>query len=89
MLNNELNHTEFSVKSGERMFVNGVVGIESFDSTYLELKLSNTGMSVEGENMKIESLDHSNGELVIVGKIQGVFYSNGKKKSGFFSQIFG
>ena len=37
----------------------------------------------------VYSLDHSNGELVIVGKIQGVFYSNGKKKSGFFSQIFG
>ena len=46
-------------------------------------------MSIEGENMKIESLSQQGGELIIVGKIDGVMYTKPKKKNGFFSGIFG
>lgn len=88
-MSNEVVHTEFCVKSGEKMLVNGVVGIESFESSYVELELSDNRMTIEGENMKIESLDHSTGHLTIKGKIQGVYYSKQNRKNGFWAKIIG
>lgn len=89
MASNEMKHTGFSVKGGERLNVDGVKTVESFEPTYVTLELVSGGMSIEGENMKIESLNQQGGELIIVGKIDGVMYIKPKKKSGFFSGIFG
>lgn len=89
MASNEMKHTGFSVKGGESLNVDGVKTVESFEPTYVTLELVSGGMSIEGENMKIESLSQQGGELIIVGKIDGVMYTKPKKKNGFFSGIFG
>ena len=89
MASNEMKHTGFTVKGGERLNVDGVKTIEAFEPTYVTLELVSGGMSIEGENMKIESLSQQGGELIIVGKIEGVMYAKAKKKSGFFTWIFG
>ena len=89
MANNEMKHTGFTVKGGERLNVDGVKTVDSFDPTYVTLELVTGGMRIEGENMKIESLSQQGGELVIVGKIDAVMYTKTKKKNGFLSGIFG
>ena len=89
MASNEIKHTGFAVKGGDRLNVDGVKTIEAFEPTYVALELVSGGMSIEGENMKIESLSQQGGELIIVGKIDGVMYTKAKKKSGFLSRIFG
>ena len=89
MSTGEMKHTGFSVKGGERLCVDGVKTVESFEAGFVTLELVSGGMSIEGENMKIESLSQQCGELIIVGKIEGVMYTKAKKKSGFFSGIFG
>ena len=89
MANNEMKHTGFTVKGGEKLTVDGVRTVESFEPTYVTLELVSGGMNVEGENMKIESLSQQGGELIIVGKIDAVMYSKPKKKNGFLSGIFG
>lgn len=89
MANNEMKHSGFTVKGGEKLTVDGVRTVESFEPTYVTLELVSGGMSIEGENMKIESLTQQGGELIIVGKIDAVMYSKPKKKNGFLSGIFG
>ena len=89
MTNNEMKHTGFTVKGGEKLTVDGVRTVDSFKPTYVTLELVSGGMSIEGENMKIESLSQQGGELIIVGKIDAVMYSKPKKKNGFLSGIFG
>ena len=89
MANNEMKHTGFSVRGGERLNIDGVKTVEGFDPTYVTVELVSGGMSIEGENMKIESLSQQGGELVIVGKIDAVMYTRPKKKNGFLSGIFG
>ena len=89
MANNEMKHTGFTVKGGEKLNVDGVKTVESFEPGYVTLVLVTGGMSIEGENMKIESLSQQGGELVIVGKINAVMYTKPKKKNGFLSGIFG
>ena len=89
MANNEMKHTGFSVRGGERLNIDGVKTVEGFDPTYVTVELVSGGMSIEGENMKIESLSQQGGELVIVGKIDAVMYTRPKKKNRFLSGIFG
>ena len=89
MASNEIKHTGFAVKGGDRLNVDGVKTILSFEPGYVTLELVSGGLSVEGENMKIESLSQQGGELVIVGKIDGVMYTKARKKSGFFAGVFG
>ena len=89
MTNTEMKHTGFTVKGGERLNVDGVKTVDGFDPTYVTLELVTGGMSIEGENMKIESLSQQGGELVIVGKIDAVMYTKPRKKNGFLSGIFG
>ena len=89
MVNTEMKHTGFTVKGGERLNVDGVKTVDGFDPTYVTLELVTGGMSIEGENMKIESLCQQGGELVIVGKIDAVMYTKPRKKNGFLSGIFG
>ena len=41
--------------------------------------------SIEGENLKIDRFNSQNGELIVNGTINGIFYYNkepGKKKKG-------
>ena len=89
MANNEMKHTGFTVKGGERLNVDGVKTVDGFDPTFVTLELVTGGMSIEGENMKIESLSQQGGELVIVGKIDAIMYTKPRKKNGFLSGIFG
>ena len=89
MATNDMKHTGFAVRGGERLNVDGVKTVESFDPGYVTLELVSGGMNIEGENMKIESLSQQGGELVIVGNIHAVMYSRPKKKGGFLSGIFG
>ena len=88
MSENQMKHTVFSVKEGKHLYVDGVKTVESFEPTYVKLELASGGMSIEGENMRIESLSQQGGKLVIIGKIDGVAYSKTRAKKGFFSGIF-
>lgn len=85
----EIKHTELCVKERGRIVLNGVINIESFESSYVTLETSEGRISIEGEGLKIEDLCSTNGEIRISGKINGVFYSKEKKARGGLARLFG
>lgn len=89
MAKEEMKHTSLSVKERNRLTLNGVSNIESFDDGYITLEIGEGRISVEGVGLKIESLSREGGEIQITGKINGVFYSEKKKLSGRFKGLFG
>ncbi len=89
MAKDELKHTRLVVKDKSRLEMNGVVSVESFDSTYVLLETGEGRIGVEGEGLKIESLLREGGEIEIIGRIGAIYYTESKKKSGVFSRIFG
>ena len=89
MLKDEMKHTTLSVRERNRLIMNGVSNIESFDEGYITLEIGEGRIFVEGAGLKIESLSHDDGEIHITGRIDGVFYGEKKKPLGRIRNLFG
>ena len=84
-----LKHNYLTVNERNRLMMDGVINVESFDESYVSLNTEDGTVVIEGQGLKIESLSREGGEIEIVGKIIGVYYSEQKKKSSPFSKWFG
>ena len=84
----EVRHTALTVKERNRITLNGVVNVESFDNDYVTIQINDGKVFIEGQGLRIESLSQDSGEIQISGKINGVFYSKEKKAKGGLSGFF-
>lgn len=89
MARDEIIHNRLTVSNKTRAELNGVLSVESFDSSYLSLETSEGQVNIEGESLKIESLIREGGEITVSGKITAVYYTTRKKKTSLLSRIFG
>lgn len=79
MSKEEMRHTALTVKERNRITLNGVTNVSSFDEDYVTLDINGGRVYIEGQGLKIESLTQNGGEISICGKIDGVFYEKEKK----------
>lgn len=89
MTKNEMKHTKLNITGRDRLTLDGVDHIISFDEGYVTLDLGECRLNVEGEGLKIESLSHNEGEIVIVGRVDGLFYSKEKKVKTGIRRLLG
>ena len=85
--NEEIKH-DVVIKSRKRLEMTGVSDVTSYDEREIVVQTGNSGASIDGEELKIERFNSQNGELVVNGKINGIFYYNKepqKKKKGLSS----
>lgn len=71
------------IKSRQKTEMTGISDVTSFDDGTIVAQSENFGISIEGENLKIEKFNSESGEFVLNGKINGIFYfthSTQKKK---------
>ena len=87
--NEDLKH-DVLLKSRKRMEMTGISDVSSFDEAEIVVQTGNTGVSIEGENLKIEKFNAENGELILNGTINGLFYYSKRpeKKKRSFSDWF-
>ena len=82
----------FAVRDRASMEITGVTEVVSFDEKLVLLTTEYGGLSVEGENLRIGTLDVDRGDVRLGGKINGVYdYDNrstGEEKKGFFGKLF-
>ena len=77
-----------TVNNREELRLDGVANVEGFDEGYVSLSTAGGRVVVEGKGLKIEALTKDDGVVFISGKIDGVFYSDEKARSGIFSKLF-
>ena len=80
----EIKHDVF-IKSRKQLEMSGVADVSSFDEHEILIQIGTQGASIEGEGLKIERFSAQSGELVVNGKINGIYYFNKepiKKKKG-------
>lgn len=65
--------------------LDGVVGVLTFDAGFVLLECPNERISIEGEDLKIENLSKDSGKIIITGRINGLFYSDYKRKRKLFA----
>jgi len=56
----------------------GISDVTSFDEEEIVVQTGDSGVSIEGENLKIEKFNSENGELILNGSINGLFYYSKK-----------
>ncbi len=76
---------DVSIKGRKRTEMTGICDVTSFDDGTIVAQSDNFGISIEGENLKIERFNAESGEFVLNGQINGIFYftntTQKKKKS--------
>ena len=62
------------ITSRKKIQMTGINDVTSFDEGQVMAQNTDSDISIEGENLKIERFDAENGELIINGTINGLFY---------------
>ena len=79
-----------NVVNFKELTLNGVLNICGFDEGLITLDTESGRLFIEGENLKIESLEKEGGGILVTGEVKGVFREEqGKIKKGIFSRLFG
>ena len=62
------------IKSRKQIQMTGVIDVNSFDEHEIVVQTSTSGATIDGEGLKIERFNSQSGELIVNGKINGIFY---------------
>ncbi len=84
----ETKKQSLSLKNRELLTIDGVSDVLGFSDEYLEVSSALGTILVEGADLKIEELSRDTGVLNVKGRINGVFYKEGKADKGIFSKFF-
>ena len=78
------------VKMRKEMCIHDVREVESFDENGAVLQTSLGVLTIEGGDLKVETLDTDRGIVLLKGRIDGVYYSveNQEERSGLFKKLF-
>lgn len=79
------------VENREKVSVSGVENVESFDEERIILETSEGMLTLEGENLHINSLSVEDGEMMVEGYIYSFVYSDGEGNTsagGIFAKLF-
>ena len=77
-----------TLKNREALTIDGVDDVLAFSDDYLEITSNMGVISVEGEELKIEGLSREKREILICGRISGIFYKDGRVEKGIFKRFF-
>lgn len=75
----------------ERLTLDGVTHVESFDDAEIVLETELGGLIIQGEELHIKELNLETGNLLVMGYVDSVEYlgeSLGKRGKGFLARLF-
>ncbi|MGE5628197.1 MAG: sporulation protein YabP [Solirubrobacterales bacterium] len=65
-----------TLENRKRLSLNGVMEVISFNDEKIILKSSLGSLTVKGTDLKMNKLDVQNGDMIIMGSIDGFSYNN-------------
>ena len=75
-------HTEPQLQlfGRKELHLSGVIAVESFDESAVELNTKLGGLSISGSDLQVGRLDLEVGELTICGEIGGLSYGKSREE---------
>lgn len=81
--------TKLHLTNRERLELDGIQDVLSFDEMSIYLITENGNLLIEGTDLHITTLDVTSGNLVIEGFVRSMVYNDKEtsKKGGFFARV--
>ena len=73
----------------EKLTMDGVKDIESFDETMVVLETVRGTLIVHGEGLHLQMLSLDGGQVAVDGLIDALTYEESRRKGGLFSRLLG
>lgn len=84
-------HHQLALKNRERLAVEGVLNVDSFDPREIVLQIEGGVLTVRGEGLQIRELNVETATLVVEGRVQSMEYggeSAAAKGKGLLTRLF-
>lgn len=81
-----------TLRDRSALSISGVTAVNSFDDATVTLSTTRGEMTVEGEGLQVSTLDIDRGEVILDGKVNGIFYTgDGEDRAGrgWLGRLFG
>ena len=78
-------HT-LSMENREKAALTGIAEVLAFDENQVILRTDGGEIAMTGENLHVTKLMLDDGQLVVEGRIDGVFYTQKKPRRSFFGK---
>lgn len=88
MQSNEKTLHSLTLEAQKRLSVTGVTDVDAFNETEIRAVTDSSSLLIKGEDLHIEALDLSLGELVVTGVVFALIYSSNTRQKGFFKRMF-
>ena len=83
--NQETNHS-FRYEKG-KLYVTGVMGVDSYDDKTVEIRLSGGLLNVSGSNFSLEEMNLKSGQLIVNGALHTLSYRDKGEKVGILKRL--
>lgn len=83
--------SNLTLENRAKLVLDGVVEVIRFNEEEIILNTNIGGLTIKGEELKMNKLDVQNGDVIITGKINSCIYTSNKKdkeKNSIFSKLF-
>lgn len=78
-----------TLDSRSRLFITGVLEVESFDDTEILLTSTRGPMSIRGQGLHLQQLSIDGGQVLVDGSVDAISYEDDIPRGGFFARLFG
>ncbi|MBQ4151163.1 MAG: YabP/YqfC family sporulation protein [Clostridia bacterium] len=74
------------ITNRETLTMSNVREVLSFDTDFVCVLTDDGKVEIEGDGMRIVNMSSESGDMLLIGRIDGVFYAKPPKKKGFLSK---
>ena len=75
--------------SRRRLSMTGVIEVESFDETAIQLTTTRGPVLIRGTGLHLQMLSLAGGQVAVDGTVDSISYEDEAPAGGFFARLFG
>ncbi len=77
-----------TIDGRERLIAAGIRRVDSFSEELITAQTELGQLNVKGESLHIESLNSETGDMLVIGKISALSYTEASPSKSFFGRLF-
>ena len=80
---------DLKLEGREKLTLNGITEVISFDDTAVVLKTALGTLVVQGSQLQLKNLSPEGGQVVVDGSVTSLVYEQLRSDRGFWQRLFG